>query len=301
MGVSRRAAGSVAWAICGLLAASGPAAAQEPSTKQPAGSTAAKRDPRTMDLPVFSAVAERTLPPSDDDSELSLSIGYELSRGEFNDSDRTEIRYVPLTLKYQNGPWIAGLTVPYIRIQGPGDVVRGADGNLVIASDTQGRTTESGPGDVVAALSYTFYPSSSKLPLLELTGRVKFPTADEDEGLGTGETDYTVQADLSKRFGAFTSFATLGYRVLGDPSGIDLDDGFLASLGFGYRFSRRLNLGLAFDYREASTDGTDDSRELVPYTSIRVSDSLTLGTYGVVVLSDSSSDLALGVTARVTW
>jgi hypothetical protein len=191
--------------------------------------------------------------------------------------------------------------VPYIRINGPGDVVRGADGNLVISSEASGRTTESGVGDVLAALSYVFYPSSSALPALELTGRIKLPTADEDEGLGTGETDYTLQADVSKSFGALSSFATLGYRVLGDSSDLDLDDGFLASLGIGYRFSPRLNLGLAFDYREASTDGTDDSREIVPYTSYRCSDSVTLGTYGVVGLSDSSSDLAIGVTARVTW
>jgi hypothetical protein len=289
-------------AIAVSLVASSRTSAQESSEpRQPPFSATARREPRRMDLPAYGAIAERTLPPVESDSQLSLLVGYEFSRGEFNDSDRTEISYVPLTLKYQNGPWIVGLTVPYIRINGPGDVVRGADGNLVISSEASGRTTESGVGDVLAALSYVFYPSSPALPALELTGRIKLPTADEDEGLGTGETDYTLQADVSKSFGALSSFATLGYRVLGDSSDLDLDDGFLASLGIGYRFSPRLNLGLAFDYREASTDGTDDSREIVPYTSYRCSDSVTLGTYGVVGLSDSSSDLAIGVTARVTW
>lgn len=285
----------VALAGCALLLPSARAAAQD----QPSFSAVAR--PRTREIPSFSAVAERGLPPVESDSQLSLLVGYEFSRGDFEGSERTEISYVPLTLKYQRGDWIAGLTVPYLRIKGPGDVVRGADGNLVIGSDAAGRTTESGLGDIVAALSYTFFPERSSLPILELTGRIKLPTADEDEGLGTGEVDYTVQADVSKRFGAFSPFATLGYRVLGDPSDLDLEDGFLASLGVGYRYSPRVNLGIAFDYREASTDGSDDAREIVPYTSFRVSDKLTLGTYGVVGLSDSSSDLALGVTARVAW
>ena len=287
----------VALVLCVLAFASARAVAEE--QRKPDFSAVAGA--RMRDLPSFSAVAERTLPPPERDSQLSLLVGYEFSRGEFDASDDTEISYVPFTLKYQRGDWIVGLTVPYLRIKGPGDVVRGADGNLVIASDGGGTTTESGLGDVVAALSYTLYPSRPSLPVLELSGRIKLPTADEDEGLGTGETDYTLQADVSKRFGAFSSFATLGYRFLGDSSDLDLEDGFLASLGVGYRYSPRVSLGLAFDYREASTDGSDDARELVPYTSFRVSDRLTLGTYGVVGFSDASSDLALGVTGRVTW
>ncbi len=285
-------------ALAALLLASAPPAA---AADQPPSFSAVARAPR-RELPSFSAVAERGLPPPESDRQLSLLVGYEFSSGKFDDSDRTRISYVPLTFKYQRGDWIAGLTVPYIRIKGPGDVVRGADGNLVVGTDAAGTTTEGGLGDVIASLSYTFYPPPrTSLPILELTGRIKLPTADEDDGLGTGETDYTLQADLSRRFGPISGYATLGYRFLGDPSGVDLEDGFLASLGFGYRYSPRINLGLAFDFREASTDDSDDARELVPYTSLRVSDRLTLGTYGVVGLSDSSPDLALGVTARVAW
>jgi hypothetical protein len=297
MWVAARSFAWVAPALCVLVLASARADADEP----PKRGSSAVASARTRDLPSFSAVAERALPPPESDRQLSLIVGYEFSRGEFEASEDTEIRYVPLTFKYLRGDWTAGLTVPYIRIEGPGDVVRGADGNLVIATDGAGTTTETGLGDIVAALSYTFYPSWPSLPVLELGGRIKLPTADEDEGLGTGEPDYTVQADVSKRFGAFSPFATLGYRFLGDPSGLELEDGFLASLGVGYRYGPKLSLGLAFDYREASTDGSDDARELVPYTSFRVSDRFTLGTYGVVGFSDASSDFALGVTGRITW
>jgi len=252
-------------------------------------------------LPRFSAIARSDRDRGDLDRELSLSAGFELSRGDFNDSDRTEITFLPITLKYQNGPWIASLTVPYIRINGPGDVVGGTESSLVIGSDAAGRRTESGLGDVVTRVSYLIDPPTPAFPLVELTGRIKFPTADEDEGLGTGKADYSAQIDVSKQLGRFSAFGTLGYRVLGDPSGVDLDDGFLGSIGFGVRLSPRVSAGLAFDLREASTSGTDGSRELVPFTSFRWSDRWRIGTYGVFGLSDSSPDLGLGFSVRRIW
>ena len=35
--------------------------------------------------------------------------------------------------------------------------------------------------------------------LIDLTGKVKFGTADENKGLGTGENDYAVQADWGSK------------------------------------------------------------------------------------------------------
>jgi len=269
------------------------------TTREPAAFSAVARRP--VEALAYSATARQERSVPDDDREFSLSTGFEFSRGDFNDSDRTEIQYVPFTLKLQDGPWIAALTVPYIRIDGPGDVVGGAESGLVIGRGAVGRQTESGLGDIVASLSYTFLPERPEVPLIELTGRVKLPTADEDDGLGTGKTDFGLQVDLAKRFGKLSTFATLGYRFLGDPSGVDLDDGFLGSLGFSYRFGPKLSGGLAYDAREASTSGTDGSRELVPFLTYRWSDSLRLGTYAVIGMSDSSPDTALGFNTRVSW
>jgi hypothetical protein len=249
----------------------------------------------------FSAVAREPRSLSDGAGEWSLALGFEQSRGDFNDSERTDIRFAPLTLRYQRGPWLASLTVPYIRIRGPGDIVGGLDSSLVVAREAAGKTTESGLGDVVAGVAYAIDPPREWLPFVELSARVKFPTADEDERLGTGEADYRVQIDLARSLGRFTPFAALGYRVLGDPSGVDLDEGYFGSLGGSYRFSPALSAGLALDAEEASTDGVDAPRELVSFGSYRWSRSLTLGSYAVFGLSDSSPDLALGMTARVSW
>jgi hypothetical protein len=60
---------------------------------------------------------------------------------------------------------------------------------------------------------------------------VKFGATDVELGLGTGEHDYSLQADLFRFFDRFTGIGTAGYTVRGDPDAVDLEDQFFASLG----------------------------------------------------------------------
>jgi hypothetical protein len=91
---------------------------------------------------------------------------------------------------------------------------------------------------------------------------VKFPTADEDKGLGTGEFDYIGQLDLAKTFGRFTPLATVGYKVKTDAPGLELDNVWFASGGTAYQFDDIWSGGLTLDYQEASTDSAEDALEL---------------------------------------
>jgi len=231
---------------------------------------------------------------------ITLSTGIDLSSGDYGQVEDTDIWYVPLALKYERGPWIGKVTVPFIRIEGAGDVVGGVEGPIIIGGGGA-QTREQGLGDVIAALSYVLYPSTSFLPVAEFTGKVKFATADEDEALGTGENDYTAQLDLSKALGRLTPFGTVGYRWIGEPSGVELDDVFFASAGLGLKITNWLSAGVIYDFKQASSDAADDSRELVTYLSLKISDALTLGSYTVIGLSDSSPDLGLGVNVSVSW
>ena len=234
----------------------------------------------------------------EDAGRITISTGFDLSSGDYGQVEDTDIWYVPLALKYERGPWIAKVTIPYIRIEGGGDVVGGVDGPIIIGGGGA-RTSQQGLGDVIAALSYVLYPPF--LPVAEFTGKVKFGTADEDEALGTGENDYTAQLDLSKTFGRLTPFGTVGYRWIGKPSGVELDDVLFASAGLGLKITSWLSAGVIYDFKKGSLDTTDDSRELVPYMSLKISDSLTLGSHTVIGLSDSTPDLSLGFNISVSW
>lgn len=220
---------------------------------------------------------------------ITTSVGLSYSRGEDASGIESDVLYAPLSLKYERRRWTAKLTVPYITV----DESRAAPGRR--------RSTARGLGDSVASVSYRFLPWVESPTALELTAKVKLPTADEDAGLGTGELDYTAQAQISRRFERWTPYLMLGFRWRGQPSGSELGDQRLAGAGFTYRWSDRFSAGFSYDFREASRRGADDVHELVPNASFRLSRSLRLGSYCVIGLSDASPDRNLGLSLSYSF
>lgn len=220
----------------------------------------------------------------------TVSLGVDYTTGDYGTNETTDIVYVPLILKYESGPWIGKLTLPYIRITGPGDVLPDIGR---VGTRTAPRRTEQGLGDVVASLTRAVYSGQSLL--LDATGKVKFATADEDRGLGTGANDYSAQVDAYVPMGTFTPLASLGYRVLGDPPGTDLDNVIYASAGFTYAVDARVNAGAIFDYREPSSSRAEARRELLVFVSGKPQSGWSLQGYGVRGFSDDSPDWGVGV------
>jgi len=52
-------------------------------------------------------------------TQISVSTGFDYSRGDYGESADTEIWYVPFGLKVEHDPWILRVTVPYLRIRAP--------------------------------------------------------------------------------------------------------------------------------------------------------------------------------------
>jgi hypothetical protein len=153
---------------------------------------------------------------------------------------------------------------------------------------------------VVASATYVFYPTG-EWPVLEFTGKVKFPTADEDDNLGTGKYDFTVQMDVSKSFDRVTPFATVGYRFLGDPPGSSLSNPLFASAGVGFQINEAVSAGLIYDWSESTTDDVGDLHELVPYVTWKFGRRYRLNGYGVAGLSDASADWGAGFSIGVDF
>jgi len=226
---------------------------------------------------------------------LKLSTGFDFSTGRYGDTVDTDITYIPFTAKYETLPWTFKATVPYIRIKGPGNVIGGgADGSIVVPGRGAAVQTNSGLGDVVASIAYEL-PTESDRAIYEVAGKVKFGTADEDEGLGTGEDDISMQFDAVTTRGNFTPFGTVGYKLVGDPPDIELDNVLYFSLGSGYRLNERRSVGLIYDYRESSSPTSDASQELVAYLSQRLQDPLSWLGYVSAGLSDSAPDVNIGM------
>jgi hypothetical protein len=231
------------------------------------------------------------------DFEFTLATGIEFTSGTYGGDADIEDTYVPLTATVVNGPVTFRLTVPYLSVRAPEGTIFDPDGQPL--PGTGAMTTESGLGDIIASATIYDVINSSRLNIaMDLTGKVKFGTADEDKGLGTGESDYTVQADVYKFIDDFTLLGSLGYRFRGDPADFDLDNVLIASLGGIYRFTPDVSGGLFLDFRESAISGDDSIQELSAFVSRRISEHWKLHFYALTGFTDSSPDWGGGIQVK---
>ncbi|PXA04791.1 hypothetical protein DDZ13_06390 [Coraliomargarita sinensis] len=228
--------------------------------------------------------------------QFKISSGVDYSSGDYGSDVDTEILFVPLTLSYANNPWKAKVTIPWIQIKGPGNVVGGGDGGVIIGDGGTRTTTESGLGDIWTSLSYSVEEIPAEWFYLDLVGKVKIPTADEDRGLGTGEFDYTLQLDFFKPLGQLTPIATVAYKIKGDPDDYELDNVFYISVGADYRLNDKTNIGATLDFQEASSDSSEDSVEIFSYLSHSLNEDWKLTGYTYFGLTDGSPDAGGGLS-----
>jgi hypothetical protein len=242
-----------------------------------------------------------TLAAQDNDPIITLSVGTEFTSGTYGGDVDIEDTYVPFAANVDYGNIAFRLTVPYLSVVAPEGTIIGPGGEILPGSGEL--TTESGLGDVIGSVTFFNVVYSQRLGLaMDLTGKVKFGTADEDKGLGTGENDYTVQADLYKFAGKFTWLGSGGYVFRGDPPGIDLGNTLKASLGGTYRFTPDVIAGLFFDYRESAISGNDSIQELSGFVSRRLSKDWRIQGYVLTGFTDSSPDWGAGLRIkRILW
>lgn len=231
----------------------------------------------------------------DTGADLRFSTGVEYSTGEYGGADDIEEIYVPLTFRAGFDRLGLRITVPWLSVTAPEDTLI-TDPGAEPLPGSGATVTESGLGDVIGALTlYDLYVSDSGDFVIDATGKIKFGTADEVKGLGTGENDYTLQVDAYRFFDRFSLQGSAGYRLRGDPPGVDLNDVFLASLGGAWLASADTLVGMYFDYRESSISGTDDIQELSGFASFRLGRAWRMEFYAFTGLTDSSSDFGGGI------
>jgi hypothetical protein len=222
---------------------------------------------------------------------VRLSAGFHYSAGDYDTSSTTEIFYVPFTLRVDRGHWSFRATVPYLKIQGGTGVVEGPTGPVT------SKGTADGLGDVTARGGYWIAPLLSWMPWIELDALVKFPTADEDDGLGTGRFDFGVETEWTWLVDRFAPFVVLGYRFLGDRPSLRLHDVFAGSVGAQYLFTDSIAAGLMLDYREKASATSGERVELIPFASFRIRPHWILSTYVSAGLAAGSPDVGVGLEA----
>lgn len=232
--------------------------------------------------------------------ETSLTLGAEYSSGDYGTASKTNMWYFPATLKYETERSMMSLTIPFITVEGTGNVVAsGSMQGMPRATTTQASTTESGLGDLELAASQLLAGTDDGWRL-DLGGRIKFGTADEQDNLSTGEDDVAIQLDVEKAFIRNAVFGTVGYKVLGDPPGINYDNVFYGSAGFSHRLDAARDAGMEWYVQQAPLDGAEGKSELMLFMSGKPAAQTRLTGYLLAGFADGSPDWGVGVTLKLS-
>jgi hypothetical protein len=259
-------------------------------------------------------------------STIQAGAGFDYSRGDYGFAEDTEVFSVPLLLTYTASQWVFRASVPYTRVDGPADAVgtagaagggssgAGAGGlsGLIPGLPGSGNNSganpsnssnssparpnsrsEAGLGDVVLGATRMLGPVLGPVQV-DLTARVKLPTADEDKGLGTGETDYYAQADFYFVGERFIPFGTLGYRILSDSDRYALENGAYVSIGSACRLNETTRAGVSLDWRQRVVDGGDDATEASVFVAHDFSSNWNLIVYALTGFTEASPDFGTG-------
>ena len=251
----------------------------------------------------LSAWAIDTTPSRNQPGEIGISVGAEFTSGDYGGTANTDILYLPVTFSYETERWLWWLTVPYLRVSGPGNVViigGGGMGGHMTTTTTTARRTESGLGDIIAGASYRLLTQTETRPAIDIAGKLYLGTADKDKGLGTGENDVAAQVSVTKDIHALTLSGTAGYLITGDPSGVTYRDVFYGRIDAEHRFNRN-TVGAALDAQEALVTGSNPSVKLTGYFSTRPGDHTKLTIYLLHGLTDSAPDYGFGVSIGVQY
>jgi hypothetical protein len=225
--------------------------------------------------------------------KFTLQTGMDYNTGKYGGTQSTNMLYVPVTGTYRYKTWTLKLTVPYLRITGPLNVVNGV-GVVTTANTTS--TTRSGLGDVIAGATHTAYYDASTGLLVNLTGKIKLGTASSTQGLGTGMNDYMFQSDIYQITGDLTRFGTIGYKIYGSPAGYTLNNILYGSLGGSYKFDQKTNGGMMLRLGQKSTTTGSSRMEAIFFVSRKLDKTWKAQGYVLKGFTKSVPDFGAGAT-----
>jgi hypothetical protein len=246
-----------------------------------------------------------------------LSAGTSYSSGDYGDVADTNVFSSTLSAKYSQGPFSLRVSVPFVRLSGPGSLIDTPEGRGGGSSNGSGSgsgggsgsgrgsevtpgnpiQTSSGLGDISAALGYSFDLGNDFY--LDATGRVKFATASVAKRLGTGKTDVTLGMDATKYFGAVGVYAGVKRRFTGKPVGSSLRDTWGVTVGSSFDASKSATIGIDYDWQQSSIAGNKPISEITGWATVRLSRQLSLNLYASTGLNENSVDEAVGLS--LSW
>jgi hypothetical protein len=227
---------------------------------------------------------------------MTVSVGLEFDSGDYGTTDTTDTWRIPVGLYYTKGAFFAGAEVPYIDAESTGNIIVRHTRMGTITSGSS--SSASGLGDVNLYAGYRIPSKDSADTSYSVSAHVKLATADENEGLGTGEQDYAIEGGMVKKLATYSLFASIGYQFTGDSPTVDYDDVVYLNGGIAMPQKNGNQIGAMVDYSQATTSGFDDALELTGFINMPLENKRSIYMYLLLGLSDGSPDHGIGASYR---
>ncbi len=229
------------------------------------------------------------------DWKFSAAISYD--SGDFGTDATTNTVYIPFTLKRYFSAGDLAVTIPYIYQESGRNISALSGRPFQTSKSNSGTRSSEGIGDVLVKGSYYLLTESTTTPFnLSPVAKIKLPTADKDEGLGTGEWDETLGLETSKTLNTEWSLhLDLYYTFIGDPKGIDLNNQFSFDVGGLYQFTEDTAVGLFYEEQTNLVSGRPNPRDLDFTINHKIDQDYEV--FGDLMIGLSKGSPAVGVTA----
>lgn len=231
------------------------------------------------------------------ETTIAVASGFDYSSGKYGDQDSTQLLVIPLSISAETISWIYGANVPYLLVRSD-DRVLVTDTGIFVGNAAAGAArlqTIRGPADLTTFATYKV-PETDAGWLIDLTGRLKWPTASRAKGFSTGKVDYGVQMNLARRLDRYTPHAKVAYQVRRGEIDDQLKNGWAANVGVKRRLGDSTSVDFTYEYRQPSSGFGFKQSEVSIAFGYTFSANWRAVIYGVKGLADGSPDRAIGAT-----
>lgn len=220
------------------------------------------------------------------ENTLELRSGFDFTTGDYgSDLGESDSWIMPIELSYQSGDIQFFASVPFVKYIDPDE-----DG---------GRMTTSGWGDLELGAAYVFDVMDSG-SYFDLEATVGLPTADEDEGVGSGLYSYAGDLNYSWPVGDYSFTGGIGYSVSGDSDVSYFPGQWTASFDVGYDIAEDAYIGATYEWSPAG-GGFGPSSLVEVYAAYDLVPAIHLNPHVLAGLSENSPDYGAGLSVGVRY
>ena len=237
------------------------------------------------------------------EGEFSLLTGLEYQEGDYGTSESTSLLRIPFSITYRKTNFSLFASMPLLFASSDGDIITSNKTSTsrvteLPSSAGKGRQTVAGIGDMVLSGSYYFSADLRSETSYRLTASLKLGTADESEGLGTGENDLFIEGGTVKNIDEYMLSGTLGYEINGDSPVFNYNDVWYGAVGLTKQLAMNKQIGSLLYFSQAQTDVSGAPLELSVFYSQPVAKTRSVYFYLSKGLSNGSPDFSLGGTIQ---